>query len=60
MAGDPDMTSADVARGADGGKGRRRVVMKIGFFDDIEHGGRPRAALFDERLAFAAAHPAKL
>jgi alkanesulfonate monooxygenase SsuD/methylene tetrahydromethanopterin reductase-like flavin-dependent oxidoreductase (luciferase family) len=26
--------------------------MKIGLFDHIEHGGRPMAQLFDERLAF--------
>ena len=26
--------------------------MKIGLFDHIEHGGRPLAQLFDERLAF--------
>ena len=29
--------------------------MKIGLFDHVEHGGRPLAALFDERLTFAAA-----
>ncbi len=26
--------------------------MKIGLFDHVEHGGRPTAQLFDERLAF--------
>jgi alkanesulfonate monooxygenase SsuD/methylene tetrahydromethanopterin reductase-like flavin-dependent oxidoreductase (luciferase family) len=29
--------------------------MRIGLFDHVEHSGRPLAALFDERLAFAAA-----
>ncbi len=29
--------------------------MKIGLFDHVEHGDRPLAALFDERLQFAAA-----
>ncbi len=29
--------------------------MKIGLFDHVEHGERPLAALFDERLKFAAA-----
>src|SRR3982074_3928251 len=29
--------------------------MKIGLFDHVEHGGRPLAPLFDERIAFAAA-----
>lgn len=29
--------------------------MKIGLFDHVEDGGRPLAALFDERLEFAAA-----
>ncbi len=27
--------------------------MKIGLFDHVEHGKRPLATLFDERLAFA-------
>jgi alkanesulfonate monooxygenase SsuD/methylene tetrahydromethanopterin reductase-like flavin-dependent oxidoreductase (luciferase family) len=29
--------------------------MKIGLFDHVEHGKRPLATLFDERLAFAKA-----
>src|SRR5438552_1999739 len=29
--------------------------MKVGLFDHVEHGGRPLATLFDERLTFAAA-----
>jgi alkanesulfonate monooxygenase SsuD/methylene tetrahydromethanopterin reductase-like flavin-dependent oxidoreductase (luciferase family) len=29
--------------------------MKIGLFDHVEHGGRPLATLFDERLIFAKA-----
>ena len=29
--------------------------MKIGLFDHVEHGGRPLATLFDERIAFATA-----
>src|SRR5258708_35085121 len=29
--------------------------MKIGLFDHVEHGKRPLATLFDERLAFAQA-----
>jgi alkanesulfonate monooxygenase SsuD/methylene tetrahydromethanopterin reductase-like flavin-dependent oxidoreductase (luciferase family) len=29
--------------------------MKIGLFDHVEHGGRPLATLFDERLTFAEA-----
>jgi alkanesulfonate monooxygenase SsuD/methylene tetrahydromethanopterin reductase-like flavin-dependent oxidoreductase (luciferase family) len=29
--------------------------MKIGLFDHVEHGGRPLATLFDERLRFAEA-----
>ena len=29
--------------------------MKIGLFDHVEHGARPLATLFDERLAFARA-----
>src|SRR6266851_6126064 len=29
--------------------------MKIGLFDHVEHGRRPLATLFDERLAFAKA-----
>src|SRR5215831_18228371 len=30
-------------------------LMKIGLFDHVEHGKRPLATLFDERLAFAKA-----
>src|SRR5262249_27530079 len=30
-------------------------LMKIGLFDHVEHGKRPLATLFDERLAFAQA-----
>src|SRR5271165_172572 len=29
--------------------------MKVGLFDHVEHGDRPLATLFDERLTFAAA-----
>jgi alkanesulfonate monooxygenase SsuD/methylene tetrahydromethanopterin reductase-like flavin-dependent oxidoreductase (luciferase family) len=29
--------------------------MKVGLFDHVEHGGRPLATLFDERLTFAKA-----
>jgi alkanesulfonate monooxygenase SsuD/methylene tetrahydromethanopterin reductase-like flavin-dependent oxidoreductase (luciferase family) len=29
--------------------------MKVGLFDHVEHGGRPLATLFDERIAFAKA-----
>ena len=29
--------------------------MKIGLFDHVEHGARPLATLFDERLAFVRA-----
>jgi alkanesulfonate monooxygenase SsuD/methylene tetrahydromethanopterin reductase-like flavin-dependent oxidoreductase (luciferase family) len=53
MAGAAGMTRADVARA--GGRGKGTNVMKIGLFDHVEHGERPLAALFDERLQFAAA-----
>src|SRR5215470_4640870 len=33
----------------------REDLMKIGLFDHVEHGKRPLATLFDERLAFAKA-----
>src|SRR2546423_12739603 len=29
--------------------------MKVGLFDHVEHGGRPLATLFEERIAFAKA-----
>src|SRR5947207_2300882 len=34
---------------------RAEAAMKIGLFDHVEHGNRPLATLFDERLAFAKA-----
>src|SRR5262249_40142837 len=34
---------------------RVEAAMKIGLFDHVEHGNRPLATLFDERLAFAKA-----
>ncbi|TMK00431.1 MAG: LLM class flavin-dependent oxidoreductase, partial [Alphaproteobacteria bacterium] len=30
-------------------------MMKVGLFDHVEHGQRPLATLFDERLTFAKA-----
>jgi len=32
-----------------------QIAMKIGIFDHVEHGDRPLATLYDERLEFAAA-----
>jgi Luciferase-like monooxygenase len=34
---------------------RAEALMQIGLFDHVEHGKRPLATLFDERLAFAKA-----
>src|SRR5439155_2555799 len=34
---------------------RAEVLMKVGLFDHVEHGQRPLATLFDERLTFAKA-----
>src|SRR5207247_1141096 len=34
---------------------RGEVLMKVGLFDHVEHGQRPLATLFDERLTFAKA-----
>src|SRR4029077_7729265 len=36
-------------------RGAIAEIMKIGLFDHVEHGQRPLATLFDERLAFAKA-----
>jgi len=35
--------------------GDAEAAMKIGLFDHVEHGNRPLASLFDERLTFAKA-----